>query len=400
MISQVQDLPVAGKKVLLRVDFNVPLGKDGSITDDTRIKAAIPTIENIINRGGKVILLSHLGRPKGKDSKYSLKPCAERLSELIKKPVTFVSDCIGDVVEKAVAEMKNGDVLLLENLRFYDAEEHPEKDPSFVKKLASYGDMYVNDAFGTAHRAHASTAVLASFFPHAKASGLLMMKEVEALSTSLSHPTRPFVSIIGGAKISTKLGVLRSLLQKVDTLLIGGAMTYTFMKAQGISIGDSPFELEMEKEALFLLGEAQKLSKKILLPIDLVVAKAFSNDAASKIILVHDGIPEGYQGMDIGPKTIESWAPIIQAAQTIFWNGPLGVYEFPVFAVGTEKIAKKVAENRQAFSVVGGGDSIAALEKNGLASQISHISTGGGASMEFLEQGTLPGLDALQEKGE
>lgn len=397
MVMQLKDLPMEGKRVLIRVDFNVPMTKEGGISDDSRIRAALPTIQNVIKAGGKAILMSHLGRPKGVTPSLTLKPCAERLSSLLGKPVRFVSDCIGDDAEKAVGQMHDGDVVLLENLRFYDAEEHPEKDPEFVKKLAKLGDLYVNDAFGTAHRAHASTAVIASYFPAKAAAGLLMMKEVEALGSSLLNPKRPFAAIIGGAKISTKLGVLRSLLQKADVLLIGGAMTFTFMRAVGLRVGSSPVEDDMVDEAIGVMKEAKDLGKKIYFPLDLVVASELKEGAETKTVDIHSGIPEGFEGVDIGPKTIVQWKPVLESAHTIFWNGPVGVFEIPLFAKGTEALAHIIAGCSNAFTVVGGGDSIAALEKAGLQSAVSHVSTGGGASLEFIEQGTLPGLEALEK---
>ena len=394
MIPQLSSLSLKGQRVLIRVDFNVPMTKEGAISDDSRIRAAIPTIQYVIDAGGKVIVMSHLGRPKGITPSCSLKPCAERLSELLARPVQFVPDCVGDAVERAVSQMKEGDILLLENLRFYEAEEHPEKDPSFAKRLSSLGDVYVNDAFGTAHRAHSSTAVIAQYFPK-KAAGLLMMKEVKALGSSLLNPVRPFVALVGGAKISTKIGVLTSLLQKADTLLVGGAMGFTFMKAMGLSTGKSPVEDEMLDKARQIMQQAKATSKPFILPVDLVVASAFENSAPSKTIAVSDGIPDGFEGMDIGPKTVAAWKPIFEAAKTIFWNGPVGVFELPSFAKGTQAVAKIVAGCTQAYTVVGGGDSVAALEQAGLVSSISHVSTGGGASLEFIEQGTLPGLEAL-----
>ena len=394
---QLKDLSMKGKRVLMRVDFNVPMTKQGAISDDSRIRAALPSIQEIIKAGGKVILMSHLGRPKGVTPSCTLKPCADRLSELLGKPVRFVNDCIGDVVQKAVSEMKEGDVILLENLRFYEAEEHPDKYPEFVKKLAMLGDVYVNDAFGTAHRAHASTALIAKYFPKKAAAGLLMIKEVEALGASLLNPKRPFVAIIGGAKISTKIGVLKSLVHKADFLLIGGAMTFTFMKAVGLSVGTSPVEETMIDEAIGVMQEAKDLGKKTYFPLDLVVASEFKDDAPSKVIDIQEGIPDGFQGMDIGPKTIELWKPVLEASHTIFWNGPVGVFEFPTFAKGTKALAQIVANCKKAFTVVGGGDSIAALEQSGLQGAVSHVSTGGGASLEFIEQGTLPGIEALEE---
>jgi phosphoglycerate kinase len=398
MVPQLKDLSLKDKRALIRVDFNVPMTKEGTISDDSRIRAALPTIKFVIDAGGKAILMSHLGRPKGVTPSCSLKPCAIRLSELLGKPVRFVPDCVGEVAEKAVSEMKDGDVLLLENLRFYDAEEHPEKDPSFAKRLASLGDVYINDAFGTAHRAHSSTAVIAQYFPKKCAAGLLMMKEVEALGSALLNPKRPFVALVGGAKISTKIGVLTALLQKADSLIIGGAMSFTFMKAMGLSTGTSPVEETMLDKARQTMDLAKTLGKRLVLPVDLVVASAFEDTAPSKTVDFRGGIPDGFQGMDIGPKTVTAWKPILEGAKTIFWNGPVGVFEMPSFAKGTQAIAQIVAGCTQAFTVVGGGDSVAALEGAGLQSSISHVSTGGGASLEFIEQGTLPGLEALSAK--
>lgn len=397
MIMQLKDLSLNGKRVLIRVDFNVPMTKERVISDDSRIRAVLPTIREVIKAGGKAVLMSHLGRPKGVTPACTLLPCAVCLSELLGRPVRFVSDCIGDVADKAVSDMKEGDVVLLENLRFYDAEEHPEKDLDFVKKLAALGDVYVNDAFGTAHRAHASTSLIAKYFPKKAAAGLLMMKEVQALGSSLLDPKRPFVTIIGGAKISTKIGVLKSLVHKADFLLIGGAMTFTFMRAVGLPVGSSPVEEDMVDEAIGVMHEARELGKKTYFPLDLVVASEFKDNASSKVVNIQEGIPDGFQGMDIGPKTVELWKPVLEAARTIFWNGPVGVFEFPTFAKGTMAIAHIVAGCKNSFTVVGGGDSIAALEQAGLQSAVSHVSTGGGASLEFIEQGTLPGLEALEE---
>ncbi len=397
MVMQLRDLSMKGQRVLMRVDFNVPMTKEGSISDDTRIRAALPSIQEVVKAGGKVILMSHLGRPKGVTPAFSLQPCAVRLSELLGRPVRFVPDCVGATAEQAVADMKEGDVILLENLRFYEAEEHPDKDPTFVTKLAQLGDLYVNDAFGTAHRAHASTAVIARFFPKRAAAGLLMMKEVQALSAALVDPKRPFAAIIGGAKISTKIGIVHSLVSKADSLFIGGAMTFTFMRAVGLSTGKSPIEEAMVDEAVGVMRTAKELGKHIYFPLDLVVASEWKDGAPSQVIDVQEGIPPGFQGMDIGPKTIALWKPVLEAARTIFWNGPVGVFEFSAFAKGTQALAQIVAGCKQAFTVVGGGDSIAALEQAGLQASISHVSTGGGASLEFIEQGTLPGIDALEQ---
>ncbi len=388
----IQDLPLKGKRVLMRVDFNVPI-KDGKISDDSRIAATLPSIEYILSHGASLILMSHLGRPKGKpEAQFSLAPCAKRLSELLKKPVAMAPDCIGPEVEKLAFSLKPGQILLLENLRFHPGEEEPEKDPRFVSSLAKLGDLYVNDAFGTAHRAHASTALIAKQFPNRSAAGFLMEKEISHLS-SLLHPSkRPFYAIIGGAKISTKIGVIKNLLNLIDLLFLGGGMTYTFLKCQGIGVGNSiveDSELDTAKELL--------KSKKIRLAQDSVIANAFSNDSQTKTILCKNGIPDGWQGMDIGPQTIQDWSQELKNGATIFWNGPLGVFEMPNFAKGTRAIAEALARSK-GETVVGGGDSVAAIQQMGLGDKFSHLSTGGGASLEFLEFGHLPGIDALTEK--
>ncbi|MBX7067182.1 MAG: phosphoglycerate kinase [Parachlamydiales bacterium] len=386
---KLKDLDVRGKRVLMRVDFNVPMEK-GHITDDSRIRAALPSIEYVLSHGGSLILMSHLGRPKAKPEKeFSLAPCAKRLSELIKKPVAMAGDCVGTEVEKMAKGLKSGEILMLENLRFHSGEEAPDKDPAFVKSLAALGDCYVNDAFGTAHRAHASTAAIAKFFPNASAMGFLIEKEVEELSPLLTNPKRPFYAIIGGAKISTKIGVIKQLLQKVDALFIGGGMVYTFLKAGGIDIGASICENTSEIESL--------PRDKLRLPKDLVIADRFANDAKVKTVLANENIPPGWQGMDIGPQTIQEWSKELQNAATVFWNGPLGVFEMPHFANGTHRIAECLA-NAKAKTIIGGGDSVAAIEQMGLQKQFAHLSTGGGASLEFLEFGHLPGIDALTNK--
>lgn len=372
----------------MRVDFNVPMEK-GKITDDSRIKAAIPSIEYVLHHGASLILMSHLGRPKGPDPALSLAPCAKRLSELLKQPVPIAPDCVGPEVEKMAASLKPGQVLLLENLRFHAGEEAPEKDPQFVSNLAKLGDCYVNDAFGTAHRAHASTAAIAKFFSHQSAMGFLMQKEIEALSPLLHKPARPFYAIIGGSKISTKIGVIQKLLNLVDTLFIGGGMTFTFLKAQGIPIGNSISEDPATVQNLPLT--------KIHLPTDLVIANAFSNDAETKIIPAKQGIPPGWQGMDIGPQTVTLWSKQLAQASTVFWNGPVGVFEMSHFAQGTKDLAEALA-HAKAKTIIGGGDSVAAIEQMGLSGRFAHLSTGGGASLEFLEFGHLPGIDALSDK--
>lgn len=383
-----KDLSLKNQRVLMRVDFNVPMEK-GKITDDSRIRAALPSIEYVLNHGASLILMSHLGRPKGKpEAEFSLAPCAKRLSELLKKPVAMAKDCIGPEVEKMAAALKPGQVLLLENLRFHAGEETPDKDPSFAAALAKLGDCYVNDAFGTAHRAHASTATIARYFPGKSAMGFLMEKEIQALSPLLAHPARPFYAIIGGAKVSSKIGVIKKLLDLVDALFIGGGMIYTFLKAEGISIGDSLCEdpapiRDLPKE-------------KLRFPIDLVIADQFSNEANHKTVLLKEGIPDGWQGVDIGPKTVAEWSKQLQKAATVFWNGPLGVFEMPNFAKGTQSIAQCLA-NAKAKTIIGGGDSVAAIEEMGLGSRFAHLSTGGGASLEFLEYSHLPGIDALSD---
>lgn len=397
-VLTLEDLDVKGKKVLVRVDFNVPLNDQGKITDDTRIRASLPTIEYILSHGGSVILMSHLGRPKGKkDPAFSLKPCAEHLAKLLKKPVKLAPDCIGKKVKSLIDALKPGEVLLLENLRFHSAEEKPEEDPSFAKQLAELGDLYVNDAFGTAHRAHSSTATIAKYFPGMSAAGFLLQKEIEFLGSHFSHPKHPFYAIIGGAKVSSKLGVLNSLLSKVDALFIGGGMAYTFFKAQGIKIGKSICEDELLEEARKFLQTAKSKKIPIYFPEEIVIADAFDKEAKHKTIAVKDGIPSGWQGMDVGPKTISTWTHTLQNAQMIFWNGPLGVFEFPAFAKGTNAMAEALSKTR-AITVIGGGDSVAAINQLGIGDKFSHISTGGGATLEYIEQGHLPGIDALSKK--
>lgn len=393
----ITELPIEEKKVLVRVDFNVPLDKDGRITDDTRLVASLPTIEYILQRGGTPILISHLGRPKeGFDSKLSLKPVAKRLSELLGRDVLFVSDCRGKEVQKKVAELKPGQILLLENLRFYLAEEKPELDPSFAKELASLGDMYVNDAFGTAHRAHASTVDVARLIEGGAASGFLLDKEMQFLGSTLVAPKHPFVSLIGGAKISSKLGVLNSLISKSDSLLIGGAMTFTFLKAMGISIGSSLFEEKLVHEAEQLLKDAKDSSCELLLPVDLLIASEMKSGAETRLIEAAEGVPDGWIGVDIGPKTIKKFTEVLEKAATVFWNGPMGVFEIDAFARGTLALAEVMARI-PGTTIIGGGDSIAAIHKAGVEERIDHISTGGGASLEYIEYGSLPGIEALDD---
>lgn len=394
-----RDLSLKGKRVLVRVDFNVPL-KDGKITDDTRIRASLPTIQYILNHGAIPILMSHLGRPDAKkDDKYTLKPCAERLSQLLNKEVKMAPDCVGKEVESIVKSLKPGDILLLENLRFHKGEEKPSEDPSLVENLAKLGDVYVNDAFGTAHRAHASTALITKYFPHKSASGFLLEKEIEYLGKHLLNPKRPFYAVLGGAKLSTKLKVIESLLNKADLLLIGGAMANTFLKAGGYSIGASLYENDYIAKAEQILKNQSQSKCKILLPVDLVVTAHIDPHAKSRIIAVEEGVPEKDQAVDIGPKTITLFSEQLKKAETVFWNGPLGVFECEPFAKGTRAIAQTLSLLK-ATTIVGGGDSIAALEQAHLAEKIDHISTGGGATLEYIELGTLPGIEALSNKSE
>ena len=386
------DLKINGKKVLLRVDFNVPLDATGAIADDSRIKASIPTIKYILDHGASVIIMSHLGRPKGVDPLLSLKVCADRLSKLLHVPVLMAPDCVGDEVEAMAHKMPQGSVLMLENLRFHKGEEQPEDEPEFVQKLARLADVYVNDAFGTAHRAHASTAMIAKFFPGKAAAGFLMQDELDHLIPLLGEPKRPFYAIIGGAKISTKAGVIHNLLDRVDGLFLGGAMAYTFLQAKGILVGDS---LVDEKEILAAKEILQY--SNVHLPLDFIVADSFCESANTKQVSASVGFEKPWQGMDIGPATILDWKQKMGGAETVFWNGPLGVYEMNKFFNGTREIALFLASLKKTV-IIGGGDSIAAIEKLQIKDQFTHLSTGGGASLELLEYGHLPGIDALSKK--
>jgi phosphoglycerate kinase len=397
-IPSITDLNLRDKNVLVRVDFNVPLNEREEITDDTRIVKALPTIQYILNHGGKVILMSHLGRPDGKKTpKYSLRPCADRLQQLIAAEVLFAPDCIGAETEMMAKSLKNEQVLLLENLRFYAAEEKPSLDLTFAQNLSKLADIYIDDAFGAAHRKHSSITEIVKYFPQKAAMGFLMKEEVSFFSSMLTHPQKPFYALIGGAKISTKMGVLSSLLSKVDAIFIGGGMSYTFFKAQGLSIGNSIFEKDLEKTALDFLDQCQKSNVKVFLPKDIVIADRFDNEANRKIIRANEGIPEGWEGMDIGPETLKEWEEAFASCKTLFWNGPVGVFEFPNFAQGTHKIASIISK-LNATTIVGGGDSVAAINQMGLSEKFSHVSTGGGASLEFIELGSLPGISALMAK--
>jgi len=393
----IDDVSLKGKKVLVRVDFNVPLDDNQKITDDTRIRESLPTIKKIISDGGSAILMSHLGRPKGKiNPKYSLRPTVDRLSELLGKPVKFSSDCRGVIAKTAVDALKEGEVLILENLRFYAEEE--ANDVEMSKELASYGDIYVNDAFGSAHRAHASTEGVTKFIKPCVA-GYLMKKEIDFLGMAVGEPKRPYVAILGGAKIAGKIDVIQNLMKKVDVLLIGGGMSYTFFKAMGLEVGKSILDIEKVDLAKSILEEAKAKNIKLLLPVDCVVADKFAEDANTKIVKSNE-IPNDMEALDIGPETIELYSKEIKAAKTVVWNGPMGVFEIEKFAVGTNAIAKVLAEATKegVITIIGGGDSAAAITKIGLEKSVSHVSTGGGASLEFLEGKVLPGVAALDDK--
>ena len=411
-----RDVDLLGKRVVMRVDFNVPI-KEGVIKDDTRIKGALPSIKYVLDNGGSLVLMSHLGRPaeKGYEADFSLKPVAEYLAKMLGKPVAFAADCAAADAE--VAAMKQGDVLMLENTRFYKAEQGKlkqkdgqsdedfkaakaalkEEQKKLAEKLASYGDIYCNDAFGTAHRAHASTAVITKFMD-TNVAGFLMEKEIEYLGSAVENPVRPFVAILGGAKVSDKLAVVNNLLTKVNTLIIGGGMAYTFLKAMGHEVGNSLCELDQLQYANDMIAKAKELGVNFLLPVDSIAADKFDAEANTQI--VGEDVPAGWMGLDIGPKTIELYANAIKSAKTVVWNGPMGCFEMPAFAKGTFGVCEAVAEVKAngGISIIGGGDSVAAVNKSGLADKMSHISTGGGASLEYLEGKALPGVVALSDK--
>ena len=387
----VRDIDFNGKRVLVRVDFNVPI-KEGKVTDDTRIQAALPTLQYLLEHGAALVLCSHLGRPKGgPEPKYSLRPVAAHLSELLGKPVAFAEDCIGPVAEQAAQALQPGEVLLLENTRFHPEEE--KNNPQMARQLAALADVYVNDAFGSAHRAHASTEGVARHLP--AVAGFLMEKEIQYLGQAIANPQRPFIAILGGAKISDKIGVIRNLLEKADQVLIGGGMANTFFKAQGYPVGDSL----VEDAALDIARQlVQEGSKRLRLPVDVVIADRYDNEAERKVMAMGP-VPDGWRILDIGPQSVAAFAKALSGAGTVVWNGPMGVFEFPNYAGGTFGVAKAVAKSG-ATSIVGGGDSVAAINQSGLSAKITHISTGGGASLEMLEGLTLPGVAALQDQSQ
>ena len=389
----VKDIDLKGKKVFVRCDFNVPMDENQNITDNTRIKAALPTIKYLLEQNCKIILASHLGRPKGEvKPEFSLKPVAKELSKQLGKEVIMANDVIGEDAMSKASNLKEGEIMLLENVRFH--REETDNDPEFAKKLASMAEIFVNDAFGTAHRAHASTTGIADYIPGV--AGFLIEKELKFLGNAINNPERPFVAILGGAKVSDKIGVIDSLLDKVDTLMIGGGMAYTFFKAQGYNVGNSLCEVEKTGLALQAMEKAKEKGVKLLLPIDTKIGKEFKPDTESKTVAWTE-IPDEWEGFDIGEKTIEMFKKELQNAKTVIWNGPLGLFEFEQFAIGTNEIAKTLAE-LDATTIIGGGDSAAAVTKAGLAHKMTHISTGGGASLEFLEGKKLPGIECLQDK--
>lgn len=393
-MKTVNDIDFKDKKALIRVDFNVPLDDNFNVMDDTRIRAAKPTILKILEDGGCCILMSHLGRPKNRETEFSLKHILKSLSDLLGIHVKFVDDCIGPKVTEAVGALKSGEILLLENLRYY--EEETNGDRHFAEKLSKLGDVYVNDAFGTAHRAHASTAIIAQFFPENKCFGLLLASEIENVKKVLENSEKPVTAIIGGAKVSSKITIIENILDKIDHLIIGGGMAFTFIKAKGGKIGDSLVEEDKQELALQILEEAKMKNVSVHLPVDAVIADAFSETANTKIEAVNN-IPDGWMGLDVGPKTNKVFADVLAASKTILWNGPIGVFEMEKFAEGTKVLGQNIAKATQngAFSLVGGGDSVAAVQKFNLADKVSYVSTGGGAMLEMLEGKTLPGIKEL-----
>ena len=395
-MKTLQDFNFKNQKAVIRVDFNVPLDENFQVTDNTRIEAAKPTIDKILADGGSVILLSHLGRPKGVEEKYSLKHIVKTATEILGKEVLFASDCVGEIAETAAKNLQPGQVLLLENLRFYPEEE--AGDVAFAKQLASLGDIYVNDAFGTAHRAHASTTIIAQFFEGKKCFGALLTKEIESLNRVLKNSEKPVTAVLGGSKVSSKITVIENILDKIDHMIIGGGMTFTFVKALGGKIGNSICEDDKMELALAILKIAKEKGVQIHIPVDVVAADAFSNDAQTQIVDVRE-IPDGWQGLDAGPKSLAAFREVIMESKTILWNGPLGVFELPAFANGTITLGNYIAESTAngAFSLVGGGDSVSAVKQFGLEEKMSYVSTGGGAMLEMLEGRTLPGVAAILE---
>lgn len=393
-MKTINDFNFKDKKAIIRVDFNVPLDEHFNITDTNRIEAAKPTIDKILADGGSVILMSHLGRPKGKEDKYSLQHIVKTTSEILGKPVQFASDCRGEIAQNSASNLKPGEVLLLENLRFYAEEE--AGDVAFAKELASLGDIYVNDAFGTAHRAHASTTIIAQFFPENKCFGLLLAKEIESLNRVLTNSVKPVTAVLGGSKVSSKITVIENILDKIDHMIIGGGMTFTFIKALGGKIGNSICEDDKMELALEILHKAKEKNVHIHIPVDVIAADAFANDANTQIVDVRE-IPDGWQGLDAGPKSLENFREVIMNSKTILWNGPLGVFEMENFAHGTIALGEQIAEATRngAFSLVGGGDSVAAVKQFGLEDKMSYVSTGGGAMLEMLEGRILPGIAAI-----
>ncbi|MFC7283386.1 phosphoglycerate kinase [Gordonibacter pamelaeae] len=391
-IKTIDELDARGKRALVRVDFNVPV-KDGAVADDTRIRAALPTIERLVEQGARVVLMSHLGRPAGEgfEEAFTLRPAAQRLSELLGKPVVFATDTVGPDAQAKAASLRDGDVLVVENLRFDKREK--KNDPAFCEELAALGDVYVNDAFGTAHRAHASTAGVAALLP--AYAGYLMQREVATLSDMLEAPRRPFAAILGGSKVSDKIKVIDALMDTCDTLVIGGGMCFTFLFAQGKAVGTSLKEEDWVERAAAMIAKAEERGVKLLLPVDVVVADRFAEDAETLTVSVDD-IPDGMMGLDIGPETAKLYADAVAEAKTVFWNGPMGVFEMAAFEAGTKAVAEAVAANADADTVIGGGDSVAAVNKFGLAEQMTFISTGGGASMELVQGEALPGVEALR----
>src|SRR5690554_547870 len=393
-MKTVNDINFKKKRALIRVDFNVPLNDEFQVTDDTRIRASVPTIMKILEDGGSCVLMSHLGRPKNREEEFSLRHLISPLSEILGVKVKFIEDCIGELTKESVAALRTGEIILLENLRYYKEETAGDRD--FAEKLSKYGDVYVNDAFGTAHRAHASTAIIADFFPDSKCSGLLLASEIESIKRVLENNEKPVTAIIGGAKISSKITVIENILDTVDHLIIGGGMAFTFIKAQGGHIGNSLVEEDQQELALEILKSAREKNVAVHLPIDSVIADSFSTDANTKITAISN-IPNGWMGLDVGPETIKTFDQVIQDSRTILWNGPVGVFEMEPFAAGTRSLGNSIAKatKKGAFSLVGGGDSVAAVQKFGLNDEVSYISTGGGAMLEMLEGKTLPGIKAL-----